>query len=140
MRADGRVSGRYEAQTEIAIGLKELADELQVPILALVQLSREIERRDDKRPQLSDLRDSGAWEENADAVLFVYRDAYYAAREAEPDDNGLGWNEWDKRRKSKEIELILGKLREGDAGKSAKVWGDLPHNAIRGTDPKEGLF
>ena len=139
LRADGRATGRYEAQTEIAISLKELADEIRAPILALVQLSRGIEQRDDKRPQLSDLRDSGAWEENADAAIFVYRDAYYAQREAEPDTSQMmAWSEWDRRRRSKDIELILGKLREGEAGNSAKVWGGLAWNAIRGHAPEDG--
>ena len=135
LRVDGRMS-RYEAQTELAIGMKELAGEIGAPILALVQLSREVERRDDKRPQLSDLRDSGAWEENADVVWLAYRDAYYAAREAEPDQgDGNKWYEWDKRKRSKEIELIMAKIREGDAGNTAKVWGQLAWNAIRGAEP-----
>ena len=85
LRPDGEARGRYDAQTEIAIGMKDLAGELGVPVLALVQLNRNVEQRDDKRPQLSDLRESGAWEENADVVLMAYRDAYYAQRETEPD-------------------------------------------------------
>jgi replicative DNA helicase len=137
LRPDGRVSGRYEAQTEIAIGAKELADELQIPVMALVQLSRDIERRDDKRPMLSDLRDSGAWEENADIAAFVYRDAYYAAREADVDmdADAVAWAKLDQRRRSKLIEIIFGKVREGEAGGSAEVWGALGWNAIRGHEP-----
>lgn len=135
LRPDGKASSRYEAQTEIAIALKELADELGVPIVALVQLSRDIERRDDKRPQLSDLRDSGAWEENADAVIFVYREAYYAQRQPKP-DNDAAWNAWSAARISRIVELNLAKLREGDTGKgAAELWADLAHNAIRGVCP-----
>ncbi len=140
IRDDNPRSGRYEAQTNIAIGAKELAGDVGAPFVVLLQLSREVERRDDKRPQLSDLRDSGAWEENADAVVFAYRDAYYAAREEEPERTGsaqsdMDYAEWDARRRSQDIELILGKVREGEAGGTAKVWGDLAYNAIRGSRP-----
>jgi replicative DNA helicase len=138
IRPDGRTSGRYEAQTEIAIGSKDLAGELEIPVVVLVQLSRQIEQRDDKRPQLSDLRDSGAWEENADVAGFVYRDSYYAKREVEPSQaNITKWAEWDARCRSQEVEIILGKVREGDAS-SARVWADLAFNAARSAAPEFG--
>ena len=107
--------------------------------MVLKQLSREVEKRDDKRPQLSDLRDSGAWEENADAVLFPYRDAYYARNEKAPDDKDLAaYDTWDKRRKSKTIEVAIAKLREGEAGNTVELWGGLAWNAVRPVEPPFG--
>ena len=73
--------GRYEYTTEISADLKNLARTLHIPILCLCQLNREVEARQDKRPQLSDLRDTGALEQDADGVIFLYREDYYAARE-----------------------------------------------------------
>lgn len=133
MRDHNRNSGRYEAQTNLAIEMKELAGQVGVALLALAQLSRQIETRDNKRPVLNDLRDSGAWEENADAVIGIYRDAYYAAREPEPkkhDEKHL----WEMRKISQSIEAILLKVREGKAG-MVELWGDMPRNAIRAARP-----
>src|SRR3546814_11270427 len=78
---------RVQEITEITTGLKALAKELNVPVIALSQLSRQVESRDDKRPQLSDLRESGSIEQDADVVLFVFREEYYL-RKREPKQIG----------------------------------------------------
>ena len=101
----------------ITQGLKALAKELAVPVLALSQLSRQVENREDKRPQLSDLRESGSIEQDADMVMFVYREAYYLGR-AEPRENTpehLAWQE-DLDKIQHVAEVIIGKQRHGPIG------------------------
>lgn len=134
----GEGKGRYESQTDVAIKTKEIATELQLPVIALAQLSRKIEERDDKRPILSDLRDSGSLEENADLVIGFYRDAYYAEHEPEPKKD-LAWAEWNARKASKDIEAMLLKVREGRRG-SVTLYGDMARNAIRAAAPSDDDF
>lgn len=112
-RRDGN---RVQEVTEITVGLKALAKELQVPIIALSQLSRGVEGRNDKRPQLSDLRESGSIEQDADVVLFVYREEYYAER-TKPDpsdmDATLAWQSRMDACRGK-AEVIIGKHRHSE--------------------------
>jgi len=109
--------GRVQEVTEITTGLKALAKELNVPILALSQLSRQVESRDDKRPQLADLRESGSIEQDADVVLFVFREEYYL-KNKEPragTDEHFKW-QTDMEAVHGKAELIIGKQRHGPTG------------------------
>jgi replicative DNA helicase len=108
---------RVQEITEITTALKALAKELQVPILALSQLSRQVEQRDDKHPQLSDLRESGSIEQDADVVLFIYREEYYL-KNAEPKPGTEEYFKWqDEMGKIHGIaEVIVGKQRHGPTG------------------------
>jgi replicative DNA helicase len=109
--------GRVQEVTEITTGLKALAKELEIPILALSQLSRQVESRDDKRPQLADLRESGSIEQDADVVMFVYREEYYL-KNREPRPATEEWFKWETEMKLAEnrAELIIGKQRHGPTG------------------------
>jgi len=108
---------RVQEISEITQGLKALAKELDVPVLALSQLSRAVEQRDDKKPQLADLRESGSIEQDADVVMFVYREAYYLERK-EPTLGSIEHAEWQQ--KMDEIstiaEIMIGKQRHGPTG------------------------
>ncbi len=118
MQGSSRSQGnRVQELTEITTGLKALAKELNVPIIALSQLSRQVENRDDKRPQLADLRESGSIEQDADVVLFVYREEYYLER-LEPDEGSEEWGKWDsKMREARgKAEVIVAKQRHGPTG------------------------
>jgi len=109
--------GRVQEVTEITTGLKALAKELHVPILALSQLSRQVEQREDKRPQLADLRESGSIEQDADVVLFVYLEEYYLEnREPAPNtDEHVKWRTNIENAHGK-AEVIIGKQRHGPTG------------------------
>src|SRR6059058_1853169 len=109
--------GRVQEVTEITTGLKALAKELEVPILALSQLSRQVENRDDKRPQLSDLRESGSIEQDADVVMFVFREEYYLANK-EPRPGSDLHSKWmlDMEAAHNKAEVIIGKQRHGPTG------------------------
>ena len=109
--------GRVQEVTEITTGLKALAKELNVPIIALSQLSRQVEQREDKRPQLSDLRESGSIEQDADVVMFVYREEYYVER-TKPSEGTAEFQTWMEKMQmvSGKAEAIIGKQRHGPVG------------------------
>jgi replicative DNA helicase len=112
-----RSDNRVQEVTEITTALKALAKELNVPIIALSQLSRQVESRDDKRPQLSDLRESGSIEQDADVVIFVYREEYYLANK-EPRPGTPEHEKWqlDMSLVHGKAEVIIGKQRHGPTG------------------------
>jgi len=109
---------RVNEVSEITQGMKAIAKELDIPVIALSQLSRQVENRDDKRPQLSDLRESGSIEQDADVVMFVFREEYYKERE-KPGDHDLEkmaqWQE-EMERLHGRAEVIIGKQRHGPIG------------------------
>ncbi|HXG79115.1 MAG TPA: replicative DNA helicase [Methyloceanibacter sp.] len=109
--------GRVQEVSEITTGLKALAKELHVPVLALSQLSRQVEQREDKRPQLADLRESGSIEQDADVVLFVYREEYYLER-SQPRENTEEHLKWQAEMEmvTGKADVIIGKQRHGPTG------------------------
>lgn len=116
--ASKAAAGRVQEVTEITTGLKALAKELEVPIIALSQLSRQVETREDKRPQLSDLRESGSIEQDADVVLFVFREEYYIQR-SEPSVTDVEAHlKWQTELQAVQGigEVIIGKQRHGPTG------------------------
>ena len=110
--------GRVQEVTEITKSLKALAKELHIPIIALSQLSRAVESREDKRPQLADLRESGSIEQDSDVVIFIYREAYYLER-LEPNQDDPKYGEWKDQFAAKynQAEIIISKQRHGPIGK-----------------------
>lgn len=123
---NARNDGRVQEISEITRGLKTLAKELEVPVLALSQLSRAVENREDKRPQLADLRESGTIEQDADVVMFIYREEYYLDRQ-EPtqraDEDAAKFlerqSQWEERRSNAAglAEIIVAKQRHGPTGR-----------------------
>ncbi|WP_373636604.1 replicative DNA helicase [Yoonia sp. BS5-3] len=114
----GTSDNRVQEIGEISMGLKAIAKELNIPVIALSQLSRQVESRDDKRPQLSDLRESGSIEQDADVVMFVYRGEYYVEREKPDDSNMEAMAAWQDKMSSLhgKAEVIVGKQRHGPIG------------------------
>ena len=112
-----RFEGRVQEISEITQGLKALAKELGVPVLALSQLSRAVEQRDDKKPQLADLRESGSIEQDADVVMFVFREEYYLERK-EPKLGTIEHSEWQSKMNQilGSADIIIGKQRHGPTG------------------------
>jgi len=115
--SNNRNENRVQEVSEITQGLKALAKELKVPVLALSQLSRAVESRDDKKPQLSDLRESGSIEQDADVVMFVYREAYYLENK-QPKLGSIEHAEWQSKMNDVNglADIILGKQRHGPTG------------------------
>jgi replicative DNA helicase len=129
---------RVQEITEITTSLKALGKELAVPVIALSQLSRQVENREDKRPQLSDLRESGSIEQDADVVLFVFREEYYlAAKEPRPGTEEHQKWQIEMDRALGKAEVIIGKQRHGPTGTvelhfdaSVTRFGDLTHDGM----------
>ena len=124
--ASVRLNNRVQEVSEITQGLKALAKDLDLPVLALSQLSRAVEQRDDKRPQLADLRESGSIEQDADVVMFIYREQYYLARR-EPEEGTVEHTEWQEKMEKvhNKADIIVAKQRHGPTGRI-----DLHFNAM----------
>ena len=122
---NNRNDGRVQEISEITRGLKSIAKELNIPIIALSQLSRQVEQREDKRPQLSDLRESGTIEQDSDVVMFIYRESYYLERMMpirKPEEDEIKYNErmgrWQQLAEESynKAEIIVAKQRHGPIG------------------------
>jgi replicative DNA helicase len=131
IKGTSRGAKRYEEVGEISRTLKEVAKECDVALIVLAQLNRECERREDKRPMLSDLRDAGDIEQDADQVMFVYRDEYYLERtEPEPNDKKRGEWEIAMGHARDRMEIISAKVRNGRVGKR-NLYFFAKHQAVR---------
>ncbi len=139
----GRRSGqenRVQELSEITRGLKAIAKELNVPVVALSQLSRSVEQRDDKRPLLSDLRESGSIEQDADVVMFLYREEYYESRK-KPSEGSEAMAVWQKNMASvyNRAEVIIAKQRHGPIGNVALHY-DSQYTKFTNLAPQESPY
>lgn len=138
LQGNTKTDNRVQEISEISRGLKAIAKELNVPVIALSQLSRAVEQREDKRPQLSDLRESGSIEQDADVVIFIYREEYYEARQEPPEESDK-YPLWQEKmsRIYNQADLIIAKQRHGPVG-NVKVFfdgkltkfGNLDHGSV----------
>jgi len=134
IKGNGRRQSRYEDVSEISRTVKAVAKECGVTIVMLAQLNRAVEQREDKRPQLSDLRDSGDIEQDADVVMFLYRAEYYLERSEPPVDDKRhpGWLTEMQAARNR-LQLLTAKARNGRIG-SREVWYFTDHQAVRPSD------
>lgn len=120
LRGTSKISegSRVQEISEITQGLKAIAKELNIPVIALSQLSRAVEQREDKRPQLSDLRESGSIEQDADVVMFIFREEYYIARKRPPENDTAKYSAWQEQMNElfNKAEVIIAKQRNGPIG------------------------
>ncbi|MBQ4875474.1 MAG: replicative DNA helicase [Rickettsiaceae bacterium H1] len=130
---------RVQEVSEVTQGLKAIAKELNIPVIALSQLSRLVEQREDKKPQLSDLRESGAIEQDADVVMFIFREAYYLMRK-KPADGADGISEWQNKmnRVQNQSEIIIAKQRNGPIG-SVKLFFDSNTTVFKDLSVREEI-
>lgn len=126
---------RVQEVTEISSALKRLARQENIAVIALSQLSREVEKRSDKRPNLSDLRESGSIEQDADTVIFLYREAYYLEQSRPPESDIDAFGKWlaDSEKAHGKLECIIAKQRHGPTG-MVQVYFDPATNTVRDLD------
>ena len=138
MSAGRESRNRVEEVGEITRSLKALARELEVPVVALSQLSRNVEQRENKRPNLADLRESGSIEQDADVVMFVFREEYYLLRSEPDQEDEAKWGDWNHRMERARglAEIIVGKHRHGETG-TARLRFDGATTQF--TDPAKGV-
>jgi replicative DNA helicase len=132
---NGREVNRVQEVSEITQGLKAIAKELKIPVIALSQLSRAVEQREDKRPLLSDLRESGSIEQDADIVIFIYREEYYLMRK-KPKEGTEEYARWQSEMESVSniTDLIISKHRNGPIG-NAQLQFDAKYTKFHNLSP-----
>jgi replicative DNA helicase len=139
VRGSSQTENRVQEVSEVTQGLKALAKELDIPIIALSQLSRAVEQREDKRPMLSDLRESGAIEQDADIVMFLYRDDYYLHRK-QPALGTDKYEEWlqECEKVRNKLDVIIAKHRNGPVG-TVQLYYDTNHSKISNLDSQHSF-